>query len=242
MLLGACTRSVPTFRGGKKVGMTRKEVVCCLTLGFFFLFFMAGLLTHVRHKMLQNAGATRMLSNGRALYMIIHEAYKSSEHDFPGPHSESVVLLPDQTYLAHGGTSTGYFRYLMELDIMPMDLGLFVCPETTVRMATSLETFTAERNEWSAVSGLSFESSDPSTPLFITRNLNESVLMDWKGREDAELERLGRRAGKEGWRTPYGHGRLVVIRMNGGGESIPGNRLRWRNLNPTSEPHPVLQP
>jgi hypothetical protein len=81
-----------------------------------------------------------------------------------------------------------------------------------------------------------------TTPLLMSRNLNESVLKDWRSDEDAPLARLGAQGGAEGYSEPYGGDAVVVIRFGGSGEVISRQALLWKNLNPDAAVYPILQP
>lgn len=187
---------------------------------------------------LTEASVTRYLSNARALHTMITVTYLEN-----GEYHKSSEFLPDIENPKHGQSSTDYFRYLMEAEVVFPDFLLFALPGTGVRPAERLSEFSAHNNAWSVVSGLHVDTSSPRTPLLLTRNLNESALLDWRNLENPGLQHLGRIAGKDGWRTPFDRRFLCVLRLGGGGEVLKGaEAMMWERLNPESATNVILQP
>ncbi|MCC5845477.1 MAG: hypothetical protein JJU05_14605 [Verrucomicrobia bacterium] len=176
----------------------------------------------------------RMLYNGRHLYQAVFSAMIEDLHKEPAPNYWADSGNPD-----HGGTSTGYFRHLMSIDVLPHDFGLFAAPG--IQRADDLNAFSAEHNAWAAVSfeGNSGHRFDSGTPVFISRNLNESRLKDGTSTTRDRLQNVGRGE----WETPFADRWVIVVRVGGGGQIL---RVRdaptWQKLNPTDNTLLILQP
>ncbi|MCC5847101.1 MAG: hypothetical protein JJU29_03325 [Verrucomicrobia bacterium] len=176
-----------------------------------------------------------MLSNGRAIHQAILSynltpvAYPSSLDPWP--------LKESEYYEAN---STAYFQWLMssEVEWLPEDFGLFSGAD--VPQANSLENFQSENNAWSVVSDVSIDSAS-QTPFLVTRNLNESRLVDWQDSGQNRFENLG--SGKPGgYVTPYDREYVIVINIGGGGHVLSKRNLNWENLNPASIDNVIMEP
>jgi hypothetical protein len=149
-------------------------------------------------------------------------------------------VSPDVFWPSDDASSTAYFRRQMENGALSEDFCLFSAPG--VPAASSRAVFSAENNAWSVVSGVSMKESHVQDPFLISRNLNETALIDWAGDESRALKNIGPRDSRSEYTTPYRDGFLVVIRMGGGGEALNKNSMRWHILNPNSLTHPILPP
>lgn len=211
-----------------KQGLTLIEVLLCVALLLLLAAFLIPSITgpppgkgHAR---------TRMLANGRAIFQSL---FSASLEDFS--------LSPDVFWPAGDLSSTDYFRRQMEIGALSEDFRLFSAPG--VPTATSLASFSAENNAWSVVTEVHFKESHSQDPFLISRNLNETALIDWAGNERKALQNIGHQGSHSEYTTPYRDDFLVVIRMGGGnGEILPRAAQRWHILNPNSLTHPILTP
>ena len=181
----------------------------------------------------------RQLSNGRAIYQsILASNMEITFHPSDPLANGGGFPVPGSEW--HGGSSTSYFRYLMEpdVDMIYQEFSLFAAPG--VPQAMSLEAFGPENNMWSVV--VAGPKVPDYTPYLLSRNVNESVLKDWTPDQDARLERVGTRGGDSAYTTPFDRSRIVVIRFGGGGGVLSREHHKWSNLNPSSETHSVLNP
>ncbi|MCC5847100.1 MAG: hypothetical protein JJU29_03320 [Verrucomicrobia bacterium] len=182
-----------------------------------------------------NDAQYRMLSNGRGIHQSIL-AY-DLEHVLVKP---SVDPWPSKDSEHYETNSTDYFRWLMSPDVgaLDQDFGVFVGPG--VRMSTSWENFQSSHNAWSVVSDVSIDSAS-QTPFLVTRNLNETHLVDWQGRGQKRLENLGSlKSG--GYETPYDRKYVIVIHIGGSGHVLSKRNLNWENLNPVSIDNVIMEP
>jgi hypothetical protein len=216
---------------GKKAGMTLLEV---LVVVIGLLVFVALCSPRLPTGASDSAKRTRMLSNGRGIYQSILAAQledSGSDRQELWPIGENT--LPEKT-------STAYFHRLMHQELIHQDYSLYAAPGVSI--ARSLDEFTAQHNAWSVVTGVKFEREAKADPFLISRNLNESALVDWAEDEGRDLANIGHRGVQSEFLTPFDDHCLVVIRIGGGGEVIPKNHFYWRNLNPSSLKNPILNP
>jgi prepilin-type N-terminal cleavage/methylation domain-containing protein len=207
----------------KTSGFTLIEMLVVIAI----IALLAAILVPTVTNALENANRTRALSNGRGIYQAIFAA-----------HLETINFPPDQpvwpTSQDLGAdtpdtSSTNYFTRLIEDEVLTEDFGLFAAGE--FRAARDLNGFAAANNAWNVTNNTSNNSSS-QVPFLTTRNLTDATLGDLEGTAAptfSETELYEDRA-------------LVVVRVGGGGEVIPGRALTWRNINPAGEPNPILAP
>jgi len=215
----------------KKTGYTLVELLVVIA-GLAVLFLLFGPIP--RAPAPDNHARTRMLSNGRGIHQTLFAA-----------HIESLSLVPEGYWPSSESnsaedSSTGYFRNLMRKGVFQEDFFTFSAPR--VPPARHLDEFSAEHNAWSVVTGLHPNTSHSQDPFLISRNLNESALIDWSGDEDRVLENIGHRGAQSQYITPFDEKAVVVIYMGGGGAVLSQRALLWRNLNPNALTNLILNP
>lgn len=210
-----------------KQGLTLIEVLLCVALLLLLAAFLIPAVTGPPPG--HGHGRTRMLAKGRAIFQSVFAASL-----------EDPSVSPDVFWPSDDLSSTAYFRRQMQNGALSEDFSLFSAPG--VPAATRLAAFSAENNAWSVVSGSHMKQSAAQDPFLISRNLNETALIDWAGDERMALQNIGSRSSRSEYTTPYGDEFLVVVRMGGGGEVIPRSAQRWHILNPNSLAHPILTP
>lgn len=210
-----------------KQGLTLIEVLVCIALllvaAALFIPIVSGPRLGDGHT------RTRMLANGRGIFQSLFAASL-----------EDLSVSQDMFWPSDDLSSTAYFRRQMEIGALSEDFSLFSAPG--VPAAFSQASFSAENNAWSVVKGVSMKESHAQDPFLISRNLNETALIDWAGDESLSLENIGYRGARSEYTTPFGDEFLVVVRMGGGGEVLHSNSLLWHILNPNSLTHPILTP
>ncbi|MCC5849424.1 MAG: hypothetical protein JJU29_15185 [Verrucomicrobia bacterium] len=179
--------------------------------------------------------STRMLSNGRAIHQLIF-----TYEPFDIYRSSFVDVWPTKDSEHYESNSTSYFAWLMSSEVMVFGEDYELFSGAGIPQANSLEEFQSDHNVWSVVADVD-KASDSRMPFLVTRNLNESRLVDWQGTRQNELENLGSRK-PGGYVTPFNRRKVMVIRVDGGGESISRRNLIWENLNPVSADHAILEP
>ena len=237
------------LRSGNTFIRRAKELILCASSATLFvlllleMFCSPGMGPHSR---------TRVLYNGRTIYQAI------LSYDLDQIlSSDAVNPWPVKNSEHYEASSTAYFTWLMspETEVMEQDFHLFWGPDVPKvedpdrkssfldqyreRPSPTLELFQSEHNAWSVVADVD-KTSNSRMPFLVTRNLNESRLVDWQGTRQNELEYLGSRK-RGGYVTPFGDS-LVVIRVGGGGETITNPNLIWENLNPDSADNAILEP
>ena len=128
----------------------------------------------------------------------------------------------------------------MEKGILMTDMRQFSA--ASVPAAMELANFTANNNAWSVVTGVHLETSQPNDPFLISRNLNETALIDWAGNKRMAFQNIGARGSRSEYLTPFAEEFLVVINMGGGGTVLSRKDMFWHNLNPNARTHTVLEP
>jgi hypothetical protein len=80
-------------------------------------------------------------------------------------------------------------------------------------------------------------------PFLISRNLNETALIDWDGNENMELQNIGHRGTQNQHIKPFDDRALAVTRMDGSAEILQlSKKLRWHVLNPNAITNRILAP
>ncbi|MCC5845837.1 MAG: prepilin-type N-terminal cleavage/methylation domain-containing protein [Verrucomicrobia bacterium] len=207
----------------KDSGFTLIEMLVVIAI----IALLAAILVPTVTNALDNANRTRSLSNGRGVYQAVFAAHLETIN-FP----PDVPVWPSSTRTNTPDTnSTQYFRRLIEDDILSPDFGLFSA--SGFPAARELTNFTADNNTWKVTDGAT-NSSTSQLPFLITRNLTETQLV--APSTDVNTDTVTP-AG-----PPYEERALVVVRVGGGGEVIPGRALRWTNINPAAATNQLLAP
>ena len=200
----------------KKSGFTLIEMLVVIAI----IALLAAILVPTVTNALENANRTRSLANGRGIYQAIFAAHLETIN-FP---------LNPGVWPGEGPetTSTAYFARLIREDVLTEDFGLYSA--AGFNAARTVEQFeTGRHNTWKVTQDAN-NSSTSQLPFLITTNLVESRLE--APNESLEADRIV----PEG--PPYEDRALVVVRVGGGGEVIPGRALRWTNLNPAGSASP----
>ena len=207
----------------KDSGFTLIEMLVVIAI----IALLAAILVPTVTNALDNANRTRSLSNGRGIYQAIFAAHLETIN-FP----PEVSVWPSSTRTNTPDTdSTMYFRRLIQDDILSPDFGLFSA--SGFPAARELTGFSADNNTWKVTDGAT-NSSTSQLPFLITRNLTETRLeLPVQDATNDVIEPSG---------DPYDDRALVVVRVGGGGEVIPGRALRWTNLNPAGAENELLAP
>ncbi len=200
----------------KDSGFTLIEMLVVIAI----IALLAAILVPTVTNALENANRTRTLSNGRGIYQAIFAA-----------HLETINFPLDPGVWPGQGdetTSTAYFARLIREDVLTEDFGLYSAAGFAA--ARTIDQFEVGRhNTWKVTDGAS-NSSTSQLPFLITTNLTETRLEAPNATLEAD------RIVPEG--DPYDDRALVVVRVGGGGEVIPGRALRWTNVNPSGAASP----
>jgi type IV pilus assembly protein PilA len=212
-------------RKTKDSGFTLIEMLVVIAI----IALLAAILVPTVTNALENANRTRALSNGRGIYQAIFAAHLETIN-FP---PDETVWPTDQSVGSNtpDTTSTGYFTRLIRDDILTRDFGLFAAGDfRAARELDGQNGFTEENNAWNVTQRAS-NSSSSQVPFLTTRNLANTRLEDPEGGGNLTFDE-----------QPYGDRALVVVRVGGGGEVIPGRALTWRNINPANADNTILRP
>lgn len=163
-------------------------------------------------KAIQQAKATQVLSNGKAIVQSVIQAeatYSDYDDAWPGQ---------DDT---EDSDSSKYFNRLIENEYMDRSYKLFAAPGVPVQDAEAIE-LEAKNNAWCAVdvvgTGTDVLELPSTAPVFFTRNLSITAL----GSEVDPAAQLGS-AGKD---KPFGKDAFVFINRDGSGEVLTKRDLR----------------
>lgn len=206
----------------KDSGFTLIEMLVVIAI----IALLAAILVPTVTNALDNANRTKSLSNGRGIYQAIFAAHLEMIN-FPPEDS----IWPTSAAPTSDTTSTAYFIRLINDEILTEDFGLFSA--SGIPAARTVATFTEANNAWKVTDGAN-NSSASQLPFLITRNLVENILAAPSNDLNTDaVEPTG---------IPYEDRALVVVRVGGGGEVIPGRALRWTNINPSAATNALLQP
>ncbi|MCC5850365.1 MAG: hypothetical protein JJU29_19945 [Verrucomicrobia bacterium] len=233
--MNTTSNSKPSHPSSFKSGITRREVLLLL-LGLGIMI--ALILPLVFHVVPPPAVArTRMMNNGRQIYLSVMARMLESVFHANETYWPSSAHTP---YTPHPESSTDYFNWLMEVDVLYNDPSLFQAPR--VPQLSPGEILRAEHNPWSVVMDLGPEIALMDDPFLFSRNLNETALRDWSGDKTLRLEQMGHHGPGQPHIHPFDDRHLVVVNFGGGGQILSRNRLLWHNLNPNARTQPILEP
>ncbi|MCC5848009.1 MAG: hypothetical protein JJU29_07935 [Verrucomicrobia bacterium] len=231
-------RLVPMSKTGRgKAGMTCGKVLGLLA-GILLVAFLGSVGMSIYRQLnapREEREISRTVSIARAIFQLIEQENLEIESD------GQLHLWPARDQVPFPETSTEYFRWLIENNILHkglvdwIDLG-------NDEENTDHKTLTAEQNPWSVVVDLTPKTAQPRDPFLISRNLNESALIDWQGDKRMRLENVGRRGTQNTYVTPFDDRLLVVVTMDGGGSVLYRRSFFWRELNPNSRTNRILNP
>lgn len=209
----------------RRRGFTLIEMLVVIAI----IALLASILVPAVTNALGTANKTRVMSNGRSIYLSIFSTITDV-----GASGTEFYAEDDSTDYT---TSTDYFAWLMrDLDgtdgapgqeVLKKDFNMFAAQG--VPAAEDLTDFTedGENNAWSVVTEITAD-SDASNPFLVTRNLNESTLQTWTNADSDRLMNVGTGT----YSKPYEDTAIIAIRAGGGGDILNERSLLWAQLNP----------
>jgi prepilin-type N-terminal cleavage/methylation domain-containing protein len=153
-------------------------------------------------------------ANAKALHQML--ITKQTEDIY----SYSNTAWPDADSSDYGATSTDYFKYMIEEDVMNVSYGFFAGPG--METAEDPNSFDADKNAWCAVDNDSdtYGELADTAPLFYTRNLDVDTL------EDAYDIDPKTALGSGDYDTPFGKDAFIFVTKGGAAFGLMKNDLR----------------
>lgn len=223
----------------KKTGFTLIEMLVVIAI----IALLASILIPAVTGALKKAERLKVMTNGKGIYTNIFATITDIS-------ASGINYYPEEGSTKYPATSTGYFKWLMrDFDdnsgagkIISEDLSVFVASGVT--RADSLSDMDGEDNPWSVVTGITAE-SEASLPFIVSRNLNESRLVDWGTNTELRPQNVGVGTSNTtagAYKDPYGEDAIIVIRAGGGGEVIVRRDMTWAVINQGSQNNADVRP